>query len=280
MKYHLLVSICACSLVATAAAASTSTPTQTSAFLPAVGQSVHYRYSDTVTTPKGSKSGAATLTIKTITENEVEVTIAVDGEGSRSLEFHVDETGTLQPASAPEPAGSSSRKHGARDAGEEKNAAQALLSRLSIAARIGAKPGTEMSFPIQLNVPWASGPVNPILHVTSTAPNALAGDASDTTSINPPQKQHRHALLPVGLGLLGGAVGGTTGRIAGVAGTGATAVAMNRGRSGPVPAEVKLRVTGQLADGRLRTLSGDQEIEAHAGKHSNTFGDKWSLVAE
>lgn len=279
VKYLLPVSISACALVATAAAAPTATPTQPSAFLPALGQTVTYRYSNAVTTPKGGKSGAATLTIKTISESEVQITIA-DSKGSQRLDFRVDQAGALQLASTPEPSEAASRKHGAGDSGEEKNAVEALLSRLSIAARISARPGTETSFPIQLNIPWASGPVNPILHVASTTPEALVGNACDTTSINPPERQRHHTLIPVGLGLIGGAIGGTTGRIAEVAGTGATAVAMNRRHSGPIPVDIKLHITGHLVNGRLRTISGDQEIDAHAGKHSNTFSDKWSLVAE
>jgi hypothetical protein len=122
-------------------------------------------------------------------------------------------------------------------------------------------------------------PVNPILYIKPTATNAFVADASDTTAINPPQKQRRHLLFPVGLGILGGAVGGAAGRVVGFPATGATALVANRGRSGPLTADIKLHINGKLASGRLRTLSGDQEEVIHTKRHTRTFSDRWSLVA-
>jgi hypothetical protein len=124
-----------------------------SAFLPPVGQIVRYRFTDTTITPKESKSDTGTLTLTAVTAHEIKATVAIDNKPPRNFALHVDHAGALSttPQSAPSP-------------GE-----QALLLRLSLAAQIGAHPGEETSIPVLLNVPWASGPVNPTLYVKSTA---------------------------------------------------------------------------------------------------------------
>jgi hypothetical protein len=292
VKFFSLVPLFLCALAISAGAA-VSTDQPPSAFLPPVGQTVHYRYSDTATTPTApkkknrTKSEAATLTITTVSVKDVQVTIAVEGKGSHSLDFHLDETGALQPTSSmPESFVLPSSSRGSDDRNEQSAAEQALRLRLSLASRIGAHSGAETSFPVLLNVPWASGPVNPILSIQSTGPNAFVADASAMTSINPPQKKQSKHLIPYlfGLGILGNAVGGTPGRIAGISATVVlAAVAYVRGRhSGrPQSVDVTLHITGQLANGRLQMLSGDQQEIAHEKKKTRTyFSDKWSLVAE
>jgi len=282
MTFFPLVPISACALLVTAGAA-VSTDPPPSAFLPPVGQTVSYRYSDTVTTPKGTESEAATLTLTAVVGNDIQVTITVDGKGSRNLHLSVDETGALQPVSVPELVASLSSNQGGSDQNEQSAAVQALLLRLSLAARIGAHPGGDTSFPVQLNVSWASGPVNPILFIRST-PDAFVADASDTTSINPPQQnQWQDKLIPAGagVGIVAAVIGGRTGTIVGVA-TGAAALVLRfaHGRSGPLPVDVTLHITGQLTESRLRMLSGDQEEVVHGKEHPRTVSsDKWSLVA-
>lgn len=292
MKLFSLAPLFLCPLAISAGAA-VSTDQPPSAFLPPAGQTVHYRYSDTVTTPmapkkkKRTKSEAATLTITTVSAKDVQVTIAVEGKGTRSLNFQVDETGALQPASAmPDSFILPSSSRGDNDRNEQRAAEQALLLRLSLASRIGAHPGAETSFPFLLNVPWASGPVNPILSIKSTGSDTFVADASAMTSINPPQKKQSKHVIPYlfGLGILGSAVGGTPGRIAGLSATAVlAAVAYVRGRhSGrPQPVDVTLHIAGQFANGRLQMLSGNQQENAQEKKKTRTyFSDKWSLVAE
>jgi len=153
---------------------------------------------------------------------------------------------------------------------------------LSLAARVGEYPGEEMSFPVLLDVPWASSPVNPILYVKPTAPDAFVATAEDTTSINPPQPVRpqilRSVAIGMGAGALAGAIGGTAGRFVGPI---VTVVSIaTRPHSGPQSADVTLHLKGQLANGRLRTLSCNREYTVHANKHPRTFNDQWSLVAE
>jgi hypothetical protein len=282
MTFFPLVPVSACALLVTAGAA-VSTDPPPSAFLPPVGQTVSYRYSDAITTPKGTESEAARLTLTTVAGNDIQVTIAVDGKGSRSLHFSVDETGALQPISIPELVASLSSHQGGSNQNEQKPAAQALWLRLSLAARIGAHLGGETSFPVQLNVSWASGPVNPILSIRTTA-DAFVADARDTTSINPPkEKPLMDKLIAPGaaVGIVTSVIGGTTSEIVGIA-TGGAALVLSfaRGRAGPLPVDVTLHITGQLGEGRLRMLSGDQEEVVHDKAHPRTVSsDKWSLVA-
>lgn len=239
-----------------------------SAFLPPIGQIAHYRFTDTLTTPKESKSEAGTLTLTAVTAHEIKATVAIDNKSPRDFALHVDQAGALSttPQSAP------------------SAAERALLLRLSLAAQIGAHPGEEMSIPVLLNVPWASGPVNPTLYVKSTAPDAFVGDASDTTTINPPQNARPHILRSVaisaGVGILAGQIGGTAGSVIRPIVTVGSILIATRSRSGPQPTDVTLHITGQLADGRLQRLSGNQEYSVPRKEHSRTFSEKWQFLAQ
>jgi hypothetical protein len=130
---------------------------------------------------------------------------------------------------------------------------------------------------VEINVAWSSGPVNPILFVRSTEPDAVVADASATTMVNPPQSRKRGLLVPLGLGLAGVFADGATGRMVSFAGMAASASG-NRSSS-PVPVDVTLHVTGRFGGGHLKTLSGDQESIVHSGKRPTTISDKWTLEA-
>ena len=145
-----------------------------SAFLPPLGQTVHYRFSDTIVTPKESRSEAGTLTLTAVGGNEIKATLAIGEKAPRSFAFQVDPTGALQPAAELDPPSDKPHRSGKSEPSARE---QAFLLRLSLAARIGAHPGEEMSMPVLLNVPWASGPVNPILYVKPTTPDAFVGEA-------------------------------------------------------------------------------------------------------
>jgi hypothetical protein len=261
--------------------AAENTVTQSSAFLPPVGQSVHYRFSDNLTTSKESKSEAGTLTLTAVTHNEIKATVAIDNQAPRSFALHVDQTGALQPAAemALPPATPRHNSSSAPGAAEK-----AFLLRLSLAAQIGAHPGEETSIPVLLNVPWASGPVNPTLNIKSTAPDAFVGDASESTTINAPQKARPHILRSVaistGAGIAAGEIGGTTGRIIRPIVTVSSILIASRSHSGPQPIDVTLHVTGQLADGRLQRLSGNQQYTVAQKEHSRVVSDQWQLVAQ
>jgi len=60
--------------------------------------------------PKGPKSEAGRLTLTSVAGNKLRLTMAGDGKGSRNLEFQVDETGALHPASMRELATPPSRQ--------------------------------------------------------------------------------------------------------------------------------------------------------------------------
>lgn len=264
--------------------AATSPASPPSAFMPAAGQTARYQFSDTLTTPKKSTTEDGTMTVTRVAGNEVRVTIAIDDKAPRSFDFHLDSTGELLSASKRSTdlrASTKPRSKGQSTPGLDE---QALILRLSIAAHIGSRAGDETSLPVLLDIPWASSPVNPVLSIKSTAPGAFAGDASDTTTINPPQTGQPHILRPVlisaGVGAAAGAIGGTAGRLVGPAFTVGSLRMATHNRPGPLPTDVKLHVSGQVADGRLRTLSGDQEYVVQVKKHPRTFSDKWSLVAQ
>jgi hypothetical protein len=252
-----------------------------SAFLPPVGQSVHYRFSDTLTTPKESKSEAGTLTLTAVTGNEIKATVAIDNKAPRNFTLHVDQTGALRPAVELDPPSAATRHNGQS---APSAAERTFLLRLSLAAQIGAHPGEEISIPVLLNVPWASGPVNPTLNIKSTAPDAFIGDASDTTSINPPQNARPHLLrslaISTGAGIAAGEIGGTTGRIIRPIVTVGSILIATRSRPGPQPTDVTLHIAGQLADGRLQRLSGNQQYSVAQKEHSRIASDQWQLVAQ
>jgi hypothetical protein len=257
---------------------------QSSAFLPLPGQVVHYGFSDTFITPKGTRNSVGTLTLRNAVDNQIHVTVAFDGKGTRDFDFSVDGTGALQFAVSLEQALSLSKKSRGKGTIDPSLTEQALISRLSLAARLSAQPGEEMSFPILLDVPWASGPVNPILRVTSAEPNMIAGDAKDSTIINPPQNGRPHVFrslaLSAGVGILAGQIGGTTGRVIGPVFTVSSLLYVIIHRPGPLPTDIALHTDGQFADGRLKALSCDEEFVVHVKKHPRTISDKWTLTAE
>ena len=266
---------------ATETGATENAVAQSSAFLPPVGQSVHYRFSDTFTTPKESKSEAGTLTLTAVTGNDIKATVAIDNQAPRNFALHVDQTGALQPAAGLDQPSPTPRHH---SPSAPRAAEKDFLLRLSLAAQIGAHPGEEMSIPVLLNVPWASGPVTPTLNVKSTAPDAFTGEAIDTTTINPPPNRGPHILRSVtistGAGIAAGEIGGTTGRILRPIVTVSSILIATRSHSGPQPTDVTLHISGQLSDGRLQRLSGNQEYTIAQKEHSRIFSDQWQLVAQ
>lgn len=261
MSFFSLIVLLGCALPATDGSATSLDASSSSAFLPQVGQSAHYRYVDTVTTPMQTKSEAVMLTIKSVTENQVRVTIDADGQEPRNLDLSKDLSGALQPTS---------------DQGEQE-----LVSRLSLVARIGTNPRVATSFPVLLNVPWASGPVNPMVSIQPTEPDGFVANANAATTVNPPQPQQRlHVLLAPGIGLTGALIGGTAGRVIAISGLVRTVVVANHNVSKPIQTEVKLHITGHLANGRLQALYGDQENSVHAKNRNGTLSDRWSLVVD
>jgi hypothetical protein len=252
-----------------------------SAFLPSLGETVHYRFTDTLVTPKESKNEAGTLTLTGVTGNEVRATVAIDNQTARSFALHVDQTGALQPTGGVDSPSTTPRHKGQNTLGATE---QAFLRRLSLAAQIGAHPGEEMSIPVLLNVPWASAPVNPTLDVKPTTPDAFTADARDTTTVNPPQNGGTHILrrvaISVGAGILAGQIGGTTGNVIRPIVTVGSILITTHTRSGPQPTDVTLHISGQLADGRLQRLSGNQEYSVAQKEHSKVFSENWQFVAQ
>jgi hypothetical protein len=262
----------------------TPAPPTSSAFLPAVGQTTQYQYSDTLTTPKGSRRFRAALTLTSITAQKIRASIAIDGKETHRVDFYLDDTGMLQPVSMPEPEVKSTNPRRNSPQNERAAAVQAFVSRISLASRMGTQPTEETSFRVKVIVPGASCPLNPTLVFRASQPATLVADANDTTSVSSPQG-NRRLFMPLGLGIgagfIGGAIGGTPGRLIGIS-ISATSLVVSLARSrhsGPSPADVSLHIDGKLADGRLQALSGDQEVIVH-GKQTRTISDKWSLVAE
>jgi hypothetical protein len=89
------------------------------------------------------------------------------------------------------------------------------------------------SFPVQLSVFGASRPLTPIRFIKPTQPEALVADLNDETSL-PSYQQKRHFIPILGLGILGGGLGGTPGRMVSVKATAVTAWLLARsGQAGP-----------------------------------------------
>jgi hypothetical protein len=259
-------------------------PTASTAFLPRVGQSTQYKYSDTITSPKGTRRFTATLRLTSVTAERVQASIAINGKEPHSIDFFVDDLDTLQPTSMPDGGRESANKRHNSDQTQQAAAIQAFVSRISLASRIAAQPTQETSFQTKMVIPGASCPLHPTLVLKPTQPEEVVADASDTTSVSASQG-NRRLFMPLGLGIgagfIGGAIGGTPGRIVGIS-ISATSLVVSLVRSrhsGPLPADVSLHIEGKLADGRLQSLSGDQELVVHASKHTHTITDKWSLVA-
>lgn len=243
-----------------------------SSFLPPQGETCYYRYSETLAAPKKTVELTATLTVKTLPNNSVRVTFAADGKAPRTLDFRVDETGALQPVAQDGP----SKKPKTKAEIQRRAADESLELWLALVSRVGAN--RETSFPVPLAVQWASGPVNPILTIKSVEPNTFVADAQASTTVNSPASD---SLGTIGLGVRAvGTFGGSAADgFVGIAGLGLAALSTIRRPHGPQPADVSLHLAGELADGRLKQLSGDQENVVRPGKHPTTFSDKWILVA-
>jgi hypothetical protein len=56
-------------------------------------------FSDTVITPKESKSEAGTLTLTAVTAHEIKATVAIDNKAPRNFALHVDQAGALSTTS-------------------------------------------------------------------------------------------------------------------------------------------------------------------------------------
>ena len=285
MKSFLFVALSLFILVIPARAVAAEDQPTPSAFLPPVGKTVEYRYSDTLTPSKKNHkpmSGTATLTITATSPTEYHARIAVDGKAPSTLILHLDATGALQPDSGLESVALLPGKHKGDDDKEQRVAAQALVDRLSLSAQMPAHPEAGASFPIQLDVPGASVPLNPVLYIKTPGQDSFTADANDTTSITPPQKKRRRFIGLFGLGILGGVLGGTPGRVVGLSVSAATAItliASSHRHSKPIPADVSLHVTSVIANDRIQKLSGEQQLVVHAKKGSYTLGDAWSFVA-
>lgn len=269
-----------CALLAMAGAA-----TAASTFLPPVGQTARYRFSDTVIGGKGTKTLSGTLTVLSVSEDRVQLSIAIDGKAQRTFDLRVDATGALDAERETAAAVPATDSHVDRQA-QPGAAEQALILQLSLASRVGAHPVADVaSFPVLLDIPWAREPVNPMLEIRRTGPDAFAGEAKDTTTINPPGRNREHIVrdraISVGVGILASQIGGNgVGRVVGPVVTLTTLLIASHNHSGqPQPADVSLHVTGRLGGGRLQAISCDEEYIVHPGKHAQTFGDRWSLTA-
>jgi hypothetical protein len=252
-----------------------------SAFLPSPGETLSYRISDTVISSKQSKNEAGTLTLTAVSGDEIEATVALDNKPPRSFALYVDQAGALQPTDqSDQPSKAPRHRHltasGAAD--------QAFLLRLSLAAQIGARPGEAMAIPVVLNVPWVSSPANPTLYIKPTTADTFAGDASDTITVPPPQNGRSHLLRAVaisaGAGILAGQIGGTAGSVIRPIVIVGTMLIASRKRPGPQPTEVSLHISGELAEGRLQRLSGDQEYSVAQKERSRVFSEQWQFLAQ
>ena len=223
------------------------------------------------------KSLTGTLTLRSVADNNIQVTFAIDGRDAHSLDFYIDQTGALQPVVTPEAMAPRTRKTKDADLVRDRAVAEALALRLSLASRVATR--TETSFPIVLSVPWANGPINPILSIRSASDDSFVGDAYATAFVNPPKSRHKFGLLvPFGLGVAGAFATGVTGGLIAAAGPVASTWAGNHS-SNPLPVDVSLHLVGDFSRGRLRSISGDQEDLVHSGKHTSKSTEQWSIVA-
>ena len=82
VKYFWLFPMAAC-FVPPIGQPTTSAAQLQPGFLPATGQTFHYLFIDTITTPSGATMSAANLTLKAIDGNQLRIEVAVDGGESQ-----------------------------------------------------------------------------------------------------------------------------------------------------------------------------------------------------
>lgn len=256
-----------------------------SGFLPAVGETVRYRYTDTNTRLKRTHSSAATLTLTAITGNKIRVEVGIDGGSRRAFQFRVDQDGLLELISAPDPTAFGSTKSPSSGQAEDVTIAPALLLRLGVVSRICIHLNEETSFSALLYAPWANAPMIPILSVTPNGPNAFVADAHDTTLINSPLTKSQigksmlvYRLISIGVGAGVGAIGGPVGAGVGAALGVTISIIQFHNRPKPVPTDVTLHMSGRVIDGHLQAVSGDEEYVSHVKRRTRTASDQWSLV--
>jgi hypothetical protein len=242
-----------------------------SAFLPAVGQTTRYAFVATTTLMRFKRTVKATLSLARPASDQLQVTVSTDGGSARTLHMHIDRTGAVEtPAQLAAIATSDPYKPGLL-----KSEVAALWVRFCLTTRICRDPGSESSFPVQLGVPWAVGPVMPNLAFKSTDEHTFIADAETKTSVN----------LPGGIGtgwvsifpaILAGPVLSLTGKVS--LGAGLSGIVDFSGASGPTPTDVKLHLTGELRDGRLKMLSAEQEDTIHGNRGSRKLIEDWQFT--
>ena len=90
----------------------------------------------------------------------------------------------------------------------------------------------------------------------------------------------RSVAVSAGAGILAGQIGGTAGSVIRPMVTVGSILIATRSRSGPQPTDVTLHITGQLADGHLQRLSGNQEYSVAQKEHSRIYSENWQFLAQ
>jgi hypothetical protein len=229
--------------------------------------SATFAFTTSVHTPKGSRSGSGTVMVKRTGAREASLTVqSDDGSPARTIPLIVGIDGSVAP--------DGSAADAAPTDPNAKAKAAAFMSAMTIAAHVGIgarKNGGAGSYSVPAKL-------TPIGNGTPVATQlAMSGTPAGYTGVTQGQTQTE---LPQGGGLDPDEIAKAIGvsafahRAFGPAGRAATVVVMQRKRreeraaaSGLLPDDVRLTVTAQLADGKIKQIRGAQtDSVAIAGK--------------
>jgi hypothetical protein len=246
--------------------------------LVATDASATFSFATSVRTPKGTKSGAGTVTVKRTGEREALLSVqSADGSRSRSIPLVIGVDGSV----APDPSAAST----APTDPTEKAHAAAFMAAMTIAAHVGIGArrnagAATYSVPVKL-VPIGSG--TPV-----AAQLAMSGAATQYTGATQGQTQTE---LPSGGGLDPAEIAKTIGagafahRAFGPAGRAATVVVMHRKRkeeeaaaSGLLPDDMRLTVTADLSGGKIHQIRGTQTDRLSIGGKVVQIESTWSFT--
>jgi len=227
-----------------------------SSAIPPHGASAAFRFSTTVTTPKGRHAGSGTITIKHTQGRSLTLTVQSDDGKTKTIPLVVNSDGSDEPDPSAPPM--------ALD--QQDAAARVFMADLTLAAHVGMAarknaPAAGFDVPVKLTPIGDGAPVSTQLHMTGTMGGAqYAGSVQGNTTTTLPQKG---GLDPSSLAKSAGV--GALDHAFTPAGKAAVAVVMHRREQqqqqnpSPLSDAMALTVTTHLTNGRFHEIDGTQD---------------------
>lgn len=242
-----------------------------------------FRFTTSVTTPKGKHSGSGTITLKHTEGRALTMTVhSDDGSAPKTIALVINGDGSVSPdPSAPQPAATT-----APDA-----AARAFMADVTLAAHVGiaarkSAGASTLDVPVTLTPIGDGTPVPAQLHMTmmqSGSNTQYSGAVSGRTMTKLPPS---NGLDPKALAKTVG-TGAIAHRAFGPAGRLATAVVMHRkteqekkAAAGPLDDTVDLSVSTHLVDGRFHDVTGTQKDNINVAGKAVTIVSEWSFTKQ